>query len=221
MPKSLEPRSLKSNSRRAEILRAATTLFLERGYSGTSTDAIVERSGGSKETVYAHFGSKAGLFEAVVEQAASTTIAALQNPSLDADEPQRELRRIGIDFLTALADPDTIALMRLIVAETERVPGIRMIFVRSGPMQAEAAIAAFLDRCRAARSLCIPDLNLYAAAFAALVLAPVLGSLVTAEPLSERAIVDHIETVVPLFVKLCRTRETVTETSASVLKSRR
>ncbi len=194
-----------------EILRAATMLFLERGYMGTSTDAIVERSGGSKETVYAHFGSKAGLFEAVVEQAAGTPIAALRNPSLDATQPERELRRIGIDFLTALADAEAMALMRLIVAETERIPEIRSVFERSGPMQAEAAIASFLERCRAARSLSILDTKAYAAVFAALVLAPLLGSLVTTRLLSKEAVAEHIEMVVPLFVKLCRPSATFSE----------
>lgn len=210
---------MRKDSRRREILRAATTLFLERGYSGTSTDAIVERSGGSKETVYAHFGSKAGLFEAVVEHAAGAPIAALRNPSLDPTQPQRELRRIGIDFLTALADTDALALMRLMVAETERIPEIRSVFLRSGPMQAEAAIASFLDRCGSAGSLSVPDPNVYAAFFAGLVLAPLLGSLVTAEPLGKKAVADHIETVVPLFVKLCRPRKMRSEHGTRPLES--
>ena len=41
-----------------------------RGYAGASIDAIVERAGGSKATVYALFGNKEGLLTALVSQGA-------------------------------------------------------------------------------------------------------------------------------------------------------
>src|SRR5690348_14786308 len=50
------------------IINAATEVFLERGYAEASVDAIVERAGGSKATVYAMFGNKEGLFEAAITQ---------------------------------------------------------------------------------------------------------------------------------------------------------
>jgi AcrR family transcriptional regulator len=57
----------RSRERRALILQTATDLFLEHGYAGTSTDAIVQRSSVSKQTVYAHFGSKEELFRAAID----------------------------------------------------------------------------------------------------------------------------------------------------------
>ena len=44
--------------RRKAILAAARDVFLERGYANSSIDAVVERSGGSKATVYQLFGNK-------------------------------------------------------------------------------------------------------------------------------------------------------------------
>ena len=43
---------------RLQITEAARQLFLERGYSGATIEAIAEKAGVAKETVYAIFGSK-------------------------------------------------------------------------------------------------------------------------------------------------------------------
>ena len=52
---------------RADILAAAGTLFRSRGYAGTSMPAIAAEAGVVVETIYRSYGSKAGLFRAVVE----------------------------------------------------------------------------------------------------------------------------------------------------------
>ena len=44
------------------VLTAARELFVETGYASTSVDAIAERAGVSKATIYAHFASKEVLF---------------------------------------------------------------------------------------------------------------------------------------------------------------
>jgi len=52
---------------RRQVVEAARTLFIERGYAGATMDAIAQGAGVAPETVYAAFGSKrailAGLFE--------------------------------------------------------------------------------------------------------------------------------------------------------------
>lgn len=52
---------------RRDIVTAAGTLFRERGYAGTSMPLVASSSGVVVETVYRAFGSKAGLFRAVIE----------------------------------------------------------------------------------------------------------------------------------------------------------
>jgi TetR/AcrR family transcriptional regulator, acrAB operon repressor len=58
-----------STRSREKLLEAATLLFAERGYRDTSVQAIGEAAGISRGSIFWHFGSKAGLLEAVVEQA--------------------------------------------------------------------------------------------------------------------------------------------------------
>ena len=52
---------------RASILSAATQEFAAKGLEGARTDDIARRSGANKRMIYHYFGSKDGLFQAVLE----------------------------------------------------------------------------------------------------------------------------------------------------------
>lgn len=54
---------------RARILRAATELFIQRGYRATSVDEVAKQAGVAKGTVYLHFKNKNDLmYEAIVHE---------------------------------------------------------------------------------------------------------------------------------------------------------
>ncbi|MCI9889011.1 TetR family transcriptional regulator [Micrococcales bacterium 31B] len=54
---------------RSEILRVATEEFAEQGFSGARVDVIAERTSSTKRMLYYYFGSKEGLYSAVLEKA--------------------------------------------------------------------------------------------------------------------------------------------------------
>lgn len=54
---------------RARIREAATALFIERGYTGTSIAAVAEAAGVAPQTVYVVFGNKAGLLSEAIDVA--------------------------------------------------------------------------------------------------------------------------------------------------------
>ncbi len=58
----------RGETRRCEVAAVAQRIFLERGYSQTTMQAIAEEAGASKETLYRHFGSKEGLFAEIVSE---------------------------------------------------------------------------------------------------------------------------------------------------------
>ncbi len=58
------PRAL----RERQLLDLASEMFSERGYAGTSMDALAERAGVTKPVIYNLFGSKAGLFAACTSE---------------------------------------------------------------------------------------------------------------------------------------------------------
>lgn len=55
-------------STREALLTAAAACFARTGYRAATVQAIAKEAGFTPPTVYAHFGSKQGLFEALVEE---------------------------------------------------------------------------------------------------------------------------------------------------------
>ncbi len=60
-------------------MRAATVAFAERGVAGTSLDLLAAELGVTKQTILYHFGSKDGLIDAVLVQAAEDLATELEN----------------------------------------------------------------------------------------------------------------------------------------------
>jgi len=136
-------------AQREALLEAAGEVFLERGYGGASIDAIVERAGGSKATVYAMFGNKEGLLTALVAQGAESLAASVD--ALPAGAPfEDSLRAIGRSYLHLILQPKRIALYRLVAGESGRCPHLGDIFYRTGPQAVTTRVAAFF-RAAAAR----------------------------------------------------------------------
>lgn len=80
-------------STRARILRAARGLFGRKGLSDVGIDAVAERAGVARATVFHVFGSKAGLLDAIaVDTEGSAEFRALL-AALDDGDPSRALRR--------------------------------------------------------------------------------------------------------------------------------
>jgi len=62
---------------RQKVFRAAVELIAEHGYAATTVDAIAERAGVAKGTVFYNFGSKEGLFGALLEHSINLLAEAL------------------------------------------------------------------------------------------------------------------------------------------------
>ncbi len=66
---------------REQLLAAARELFLRRGFSKTSSREIAGAAGTTAAMIHYYFEDKAGLFDAMVQQAATPVIAELQRVS--------------------------------------------------------------------------------------------------------------------------------------------
>src|SRR5678815_821106 len=62
-PRANDPRVVRS---RAAVVDAARTLFLRKGYAGTTMEEIAAQAGLTKRTVYNNYGDKEALFREVV-----------------------------------------------------------------------------------------------------------------------------------------------------------
>jgi AcrR family transcriptional regulator len=66
-PTAKKRKRLTAAARREVIATAATELFAERGYQGTSIEEIAKRSGVTPPVVYDHFASKQDLYRSLLE----------------------------------------------------------------------------------------------------------------------------------------------------------
>ncbi|HEY8521982.1 MAG TPA: TetR/AcrR family transcriptional regulator [Gammaproteobacteria bacterium] len=136
------------------MLEAATELFLRDGYDQTSIDAILERSGGSKATLYNYFPTKEDLFRVVVDSLVSNA----PQPSLgDHEDVRRTLTRFGAERLAALFSSSHRALLRLIIAERERFPDLARLYYTRGPQRTQAVLAEYLRNASERGALQVDD----------------------------------------------------------------
>lgn len=99
----------KPDGRRARtsraILDAAATLFFERGLQRTTIDEIAEAANVSVGSVYVHFGSKEGLYLALVEHAIELS-ESYTSKAPDDPSPLRRVMNLGEAYVEfALNEP--------------------------------------------------------------------------------------------------------------------
>ncbi len=97
---------------RADILRVATEEFAEHGFSGGRVDEIAERTKTSKRMIYYYFGSKDGLYEAVLLEYYARLRASESDRDLDGLAPLEALKKlIAITFEWHTSNPDGVRLV--------------------------------------------------------------------------------------------------------------
>lgn len=96
----------------AGILAVATTEFASKGLSGARIDAIAAATKTSKRMIYYYFGSKEGLYVAVLEEAYRRMRKIEAELHLEDLEPEAALRRlVEFTFDHHSGNPDYIRLV--------------------------------------------------------------------------------------------------------------
>lgn len=119
---------------RETVLQAAFHVFVERGLTAATTYEIATRARVSKATLYGLYGSKQGLFAALIARRVarmSERLGAAETPR-SADELREILARFGEDVLTRLADPATLAVYRLVLEDAGRTPELARVLDEAG-----------------------------------------------------------------------------------------
>lgn len=92
---------------RAEILSSARAMFGDVGFAATNTTEIVSRFGLTRGALYHHFGSKKGLFEAVLEDVQAELTAEVSRRAAAAPGDTVDALRAGFNaYLEVVTRPD-------------------------------------------------------------------------------------------------------------------
>lgn len=132
---------------RRRILEVATQLFLAEGYESTTIEAVAERAGISKRTLYHRFEDKAALFTAVVHDIIEQIRPPAGVPLIEGATLHDVLHRLASVILRAALAPPALALHRLIMAESARFPELaRAVNGDSSTREATSLISDLLAR---------------------------------------------------------------------------
>ncbi len=184
------PETQSARKRRA-ILEAATTVFLRKGYLGTSMDEIAALAGVSKQTVYKQFADKASLFSEIVSStldAASAPVHAEVAHLEDSGDVEADLRDLARRQLAAVMQPRLLQLRRLVIAEGGRFPELGRTFYERGPGRTVAALAEAFEHLAARGVLELEDPPLAAAHF---------NWLIMSAPMNRAMLLGEEETPAP------------------------
>jgi AcrR family transcriptional regulator len=141
-----QPGGKRLAARRDAFLAAAREVFQEKGYAEATLDDVIARSGGSRQTLYALFGGKQGLFEAIISENCETIFRGLTPDQLASRAPDDVLREVGVRYLAIVTSPACLSLNRLVIAEAPRIHELAERFWKLGPGRSRAFLTEFFDR---------------------------------------------------------------------------
>lgn len=168
-----QPAEKRSDRKRRLILEAASTVFLDRGYNGTTMDEVATLAGVSKPTLYRHFTDKERLYAAIIQVTADDVDKVIQlvaGSMAGASHPREALQRLARKLVTALMQPELLRLRRLVIANAERFPDVARAWFAQGFERVLATLAASFERYAQRGLLKIDDPLLAANHFAGLLL---------------------------------------------------
>jgi len=115
------PTAAELERRKSRVMEVATELFVANGYAATSLVDIARGAGVATRTLYQHFGDKEALLREVIF--ARDAAFAISKPTVKSgDTLHSALMRAGQYAIDVTYRPQSIGLMRLMIAESQRFP---------------------------------------------------------------------------------------------------
>lgn len=145
-----------SEALRELYLQAALDTFLARGYAGASVEEIARVAKAGKTTFYRQFGNKAELFRLAAHYAIGKVRSRLQHPLVAGSAPEQVVPEIVSRLHIGLTDPEYLAVLRLVIAESERFPELSEALLRDDHYMLEPVVD-YLSRATAEGLLAVPD----------------------------------------------------------------
>ncbi|CBS91384.1 TetR/AcrR family transcriptional regulator [Azospirillum lipoferum] len=204
----------RGHARCRALLDAAAALFVEKGYAGTSLSDVLRLAGGSRTTLYAHFGDKDGLFRAMMEEHCARVLDGMAPDALALDapagsiseqvaDPEERLVRIALHIMHALTEPQTTAILRTLISEGARIPDLVETFVRVGPERTRERMAGCLRELEALGRIRVADPDTAAQAFCGMVTGNLLMErlILPDRPVDTPAVEAYVRACVRLFLR--------------------
>lgn len=117
--------------RPGEILDAALTLFVEKGFAATRLEDVAERAGLSKAAIYLYFEDKTALFQGVVRQAVAANLGTVEAMLKAHRGPVADLLPRILEFMAGRIEQSPVAAVaKLVISESRAFPEIGQFYLR-------------------------------------------------------------------------------------------
>lgn len=200
----LRPRA---RAKRDQIRAGAQRLFLERGFAGTSTDAIASEAGVSKQTLYVYFSSKEELLIDVmrhlIHENPQNRLPTVDEASLGtSDEVRRALSSLAHGLIVSLMQPDYLALIRVVITETPRLPQLGSLFRSAVPERVLENVSTTLESAQTNGVIAAVDADAASRMFVgALLTYAILDGLLVGDGPPLPPAPERVEAMVELYMK--------------------
>ena len=119
------PSREESEQRNRELLDRSLDLFLERGFEGTTIEAIVDSIGMARRTVYARYGDKTTLFKAALQRAIDDWVVPAERlREAETEDLEETLLAVARLMVSNVRTPSGMRLARIANAEVFRMPEV-------------------------------------------------------------------------------------------------
>lgn len=190
-------------AKNSAIMEAASKLFLEKGFEGTSMDEVARVAHVSKQTVYSHFESKEQLFSASVRHTIEGYFIDLDFHALHREGFLTGFRKLCLTYARLLLSEQATATFRLLCANAAMGGDLASIFWDSGPQEMLGRMIDELDYWVGEGALSIDDTEVAAGHLIGLLKGPLQFQLsiglITAVTLGE--IEAHVDSCLRMFLK--------------------
>jgi len=140
-------RQRRKEARPQELLDAALSLFVEKGFAATRSEEVAARAGVSKGTLYLYFPSKEELFKAVVRQNLSTLIAeGLELAGGFEGTTSDLLACLMREWWTRVVNTSASGIFKIMMSEARNFPELAQFYVDEVVLPSRQLIGRTIER---------------------------------------------------------------------------
>lgn len=204
---SSNPRSLRAQRKKMQILQAAKLLFLENGFSATSMDQIRERAGVSKQTIYTYYSGKEELlFDVIAHQLFLLSDDAFSEVLNDLsfstpEEAEKSMIVFSKKMLNHFMQADYLRMARMVVSEIVHYPELGKMFREAVPLRGLRNVEKLLEKANQASFITVTNTEIAARAYIGGLLTFIfIDGVLTADETIDFPTDDQIQSIVRFYM---------------------
>lgn len=136
----------RKDARPQELLDAALSLFIEKGFAAARADEIAARAGVCKGTLYLYFDSKEDLLKELIAQRFFWQLPFERYEETEARTGRDLLREVGMAWRSTLIGAHAGGVIKLVFTEAHNFPGLAEFWLREVMTPMRAGVSSIVQR---------------------------------------------------------------------------